>query len=113
MLSVDTIFYSPNNQRDEANSAKKKFMNYDGDHITLLNVMKEYQTVDGLAQWCSDHFINARTMRQVMDIRKQLISFCEQQEIDPTVSCGENHDQLLKCFLTGYFKNVALRQQDG
>jgi hypothetical protein len=113
MLSVDTIFFSPNDKREEANQAKKKFMNYDGDHITLLNVMNEYQSVDGLAQWCQDHFINARTMRQVMDIRKQLISFCQQQRIDPTISCGDGLDSLLKCFLSGFFKNVAFRHQDG
>jgi hypothetical protein len=113
MLSVDSVFFTPNDKREEANLAKKKFMNYDGDHITLLNVIKEYLSLKDVSQWCQDYFINHRNMRQVIDIRSQLQSFCKEQKIDPKVSCGEDYDSLLKCFLTGFFKNVALREQDG
>lgn len=113
MLSIDTIFFSPNDKREEANAAKKTFMSYDGDHITLLNVMREYQTVDGATKWCNENFINPRSMKQVMDIRKQLISFCELQALDPKLSCGEDYDNLLKCILAGFFKNVAVKQHDG
>jgi HrpA-like RNA helicase len=66
MLSVDPIFFTPQDKRDEATSSKRKFMNFEGDHVTLLNVMRAYQESKGDASWCQDHFINARSMKQIM-----------------------------------------------
>lgn len=66
MLSLDSIFFTPNDKRDEASVSKRKFMNFDGDHLTLLNVMREYQEMNGDSNWCQDHFVNARSMKQVM-----------------------------------------------
>lgn len=39
--------------------------------------------------------------------------FCEEQKIPADVSCGQEYEALLKCFLSGFFKNVAIRQHDG
>jgi HrpA-like RNA helicase len=113
MLSIDPVFFSPNDKRDEATASKKKFMNFDGDHITLLNVLRAYQDVKGDPEWCRDNFINYRTMKQIMDVRSQLIDFCKQQDILHDTTCGQEYEPLLKCILSGFFKNVAIRQQDG
>ncbi|KAI8922524.1 P-loop containing nucleoside triphosphate hydrolase protein [Powellomyces hirtus] len=114
MLSVDLIFFSPNDKREQAGQAKKRFMNYDGDHLTLLNVFSSFQTVHGDAAWCAENFISARSLKQVQDIRKQLVSFTSRQGIDTTVSCGtDNLEAVLKCFLSGCFQNVAMRTPDG
>ncbi|KAJ3272638.1 putative ATP-dependent RNA helicase dhx33 [Terramyces sp. JEL0728] len=113
MLSVDSLFFSPTDKRDEAQASKKIFMSYEGDHITLLNVMKAYESTKGDAQWCHDHFISARSMKNIMDIRKQLLSFASQQNIDTSASCGQDYESLIKCLLSGFFKNVAIRQHDG
>ena len=66
MLSIDPVFFFPYEQREEAAVAKKKFVNYDGDHITLLNVLKAYENIQNNAIWCRDHFINQRSMKQIM-----------------------------------------------
>jgi HrpA-like RNA helicase len=113
MLSVEPIFFSPSDKREESMAAKRKFMNYDGDHITLLNVMKEYCDRKDDVRWCNDHFVNKRSMKQVMDVRKQLEQFCVEQGMDPNISCGQNYASLIKCILAGFFKNVAIRQNDG
>eukprot|EP00842_Homolaphlyctis_polyrhiza_P007123 jgi/Hompol1/9/HPOL_001305-RA len=113
MLSVDPVFFSPHDKREEATAAKKKFMNFDGDHITLLNTAKAYLSAGGDTGWCNDNFINSRSMRQIMDIRKQLAQFCDQVGIPSSVSCGNDHESLLKCILSGFFRNVAIRQHDG
>ncbi len=113
MLSIDPVFFTPNDQRDEASTSKKKFMSFDGDHITLLNVLKAYQEVKGDAEWCHKNFINARSMKQIMEIRKQLIAFCQEQKIDTDISCGQDFEALIKSLLAGFFKNVAIRQHDG
>ncbi|KAJ3170754.1 putative ATP-dependent RNA helicase dhr2 [Geranomyces variabilis] len=114
MLSVDLIFYSPPDKREQAGAAKKRFMNYDGDHLTLLNVYQSYQTVAGDPSWCADNFVSARSLKQVADIRKQLVAFTARQGIDANVSCGtDNYEAVLKCFLSGCFQNVAMRTPDG
>jgi len=45
--------------------AKKKFTTLSGDLITTLNVLKGYKHY-GDAEWCKQHFINTRNMRQVL-----------------------------------------------
>ncbi|KAI8902060.1 P-loop containing nucleoside triphosphate hydrolase protein [Globomyces pollinis-pini] len=113
MLSVEPIFFIPNDKRDEAVTVRKTFMNFDGDHITLLNVLKSYQSVNGDSQWCLDHYVSKRSMKQIMDIRNQLISFCEKEKIDTSLTSDNDYEALLKTILSGFFKNVAIRQHDG
>lgn len=66
MLSIDSLFFTPSDKRDEAQASKKIFMSYEGDHITLLNVMKAYESTNGDTQWCHDHFISPRSMKNIM-----------------------------------------------
>ena len=118
MLSVDPIFFVPSDKREEAAAAKKQFLSYDGDHATLLNTLKAY-TEDGqsdMQRWCSDNFVHQRSLKQVLDIRNQLESFCKEQQILTTETPQPSNDaveSLLKCLLGGFFRNVAIRQHDG
>ncbi|KAJ3414817.1 putative ATP-dependent RNA helicase dhr2, partial [Chytridiales sp. JEL 0842] len=99
LLSVENVFFSPHDKREQAAEAKKKFVNYDGDHITLLNVMRGYEAVNGDVEWCNQNFINHRAMRNAVDIRKQLASFCEGMDISPTVSVGNEVEPILQSFV--------------
>ncbi|KAJ1523816.1 hypothetical protein HK096_001307, partial [Nowakowskiella sp. JEL0078] len=65
MLSVENVFFAPMDKREDASEAKKKFINHDGDHLTLLNVWDGYKAVNGDRDWCTQNFINGRAMRQV------------------------------------------------
>ena len=47
MLSVDSILFTPPNKREEALSARRKFLSDDGDHMTLLNIYRAYKGVKG------------------------------------------------------------------
>ncbi|KAG0056730.1 putative ATP-dependent RNA helicase dhr2 [Gryganskiella cystojenkinii] len=119
LLSVDTIFSAPSAKREEANEARQKFTSIDGDHLTLLNTLRAYESVKGDRDWCRENFINSRHMRHVLDVKKQLIQFCERScspsssfPIDPKKSCGHDYEIVLKCFLAGFFQNTALLQPD-
>ncbi|KAG0235515.1 putative ATP-dependent RNA helicase dhr2 [Actinomortierella wolfii] len=112
LLSVDTIFTFPSNKREEANEARQKFLSLDGDHLTLLNVLRAYESVKGDRDWCRENFINGRHMRHVLEVRKQLIEFCERVGINPRKSCEHDYEIVLKCFLAGFFQNAALLQPD-
>ncbi|KAJ3069100.1 putative ATP-dependent RNA helicase dhr2 [Podochytrium sp. JEL0797] len=113
MLSVETAFFSPHDKRDLANEAKKRFVNHEGDHLTLLNVMREYVAMKGDKEWCVQNFINARALKNAMEIRHQLSNFCTQLHIPPTASAGNEVEPILHCFVQGYFQNLAVLQVDG
>ncbi|KAF8932142.1 putative ATP-dependent RNA helicase dhx33 [Dissophora ornata] len=91
LLSVDSIFSVPSTKREEANEARQKFTSLDGDHLTLLNTVRAYESVKGDRDWCRENFINSHHMRHVMDVRKQLIEFCKRAEMDPSKTCGHDH----------------------
>ncbi|KAJ3221502.1 putative ATP-dependent RNA helicase dhx33 [Clydaea vesicula] len=126
-LSVDTLFNFPNDKKEEVTLALKKFNNYEGDHLTFLNIIKEFQSQKNGFDWCKENYIKFRSIKQALvsilttflfqpyyvhqDVQKQLIDLCAQNNI-PVTSTSKN-ENILKCFLSGFFQNVALKQTDG
>ncbi|CAG8688018.1 2603_t:CDS:10 [Cetraspora pellucida] len=110
ILSVDSIFFSPQDQRDHALDMKKKFISPLGDLITYLNVLRSYETHKGDLDWCKQNFVNKRNMKHVISVRKQLIQLCTRMKISSTSTCCENYEILLKCVLSGFFRNSAMLQ---
>ena len=53
LLSVDTVFFTPHDHKEKAVGCWQKFRSPDGDHLTLLNVYKAYQSVKGNKVWCA------------------------------------------------------------
>ncbi|KAJ2806449.1 ATP-dependent RNA helicase [Coemansia furcata] len=113
LLSVDSLFYAPADKRDESNAAQAVFRSSDGDHVTLLNLLRAYTAVNGDAEWCKEHFVNRRNMKHVLDVRVQLNRLCARLGLDTQRSCGADVDAVLRCFLAGFFHNCALLQPDG
>ncbi|KAG9286822.1 hypothetical protein G9A89_012372 [Geosiphon pyriformis] len=110
LLSVDSIFFTPQDKREQAVDAKKKFASPLGDLITLLNVLRGYEEQKGDSQWCRQNFINKRNIKHVLDVQKQLLHLCEHIGISAKISCGIDYDKLLKCMVCGFFGNTALIQ---
>ncbi|KAJ2369510.1 ATP-dependent RNA helicase [Coemansia sp. RSA 2610] len=113
LLSVDSLFFVPADKRDESQAAQAAFRARSGDHLTYLSLLHAYTRVDGDAAWCHEHFVNRRSMRHVLDVRRQLTRLCLRLQIDPERSCGADADAVLRCFLAGFFHNCALLQPDG
>jgi HrpA-like RNA helicase len=123
MLSVDSIFYSPYNKRDEANKSKMKFANKSGDHLTMLKVYNEFVNVikdisedkmwiehKKVEQWCNDHFINYRSMRKVLEVRQQLQEYVVRSNGNEQISsCGKDLSQVRKCLCAAFFIHAAVR----
>ena len=62
------MFFSPREKRDEAAEARKKFLSYEGDHVTLLNLWKAYRSDEARQQeraWCEENFVNVRALQHV------------------------------------------------
>lgn len=80
LLSVQNPFQRPPDQRKQAESAHEYFSIEVGDHLTLLNLMRQY-TLDPEARkdpsaWCWNNYLNPRAMKAAVDIRSQLERVC-------------------------------------
>ena len=110
MLSVESIFYSPRDKKEEAAQSRAKFHAYEGDQITLLNVYNGYSQCGAKQRnkWCRDHFINHRAMTRVESVRDQLKGYLTKLEL-PIDSSFPDIDPLRKSIVAGFFLNTAMR----
>lgn len=119
MLSAESVFVTNTLGSDQAgNSVKRVFATTEGgDHLTLLAVYNEYSKVAPAArrQWCKEHAINHKTMLKVENIRAQLRDYYTQLGLtlaSAIAKPGDSTEQVRKCFVTGFFNNVATLRQD-
>ncbi|KAH7404667.1 hypothetical protein KP509_15G036900 [Ceratopteris richardii] len=123
MLSVESIFYQPRGKSEEAKAAKQRFQCSDGDHITLVNVLRAYvcevermgnghAAGKGILRWCKENFINGRSLRRALDIYSQIERYLHGMGL-PTMSCKDDWMQFRRCLTAAFFLNAACRQADG
>ncbi|XP_014205255.1 pre-mRNA-splicing factor ATP-dependent RNA helicase PRP16 [Copidosoma floridanum] len=106
MLSVPSIFYRPKGREEDSDSAREKFQVPESDHLTFLNVYNQWKTNGYSSSWCTDHFIHAKAMRKVREVRQQLEEILKQQKMEVT-SCGTDWDIVRKCICSAYFHQAA------
>lgn len=113
MLSVQTVFYRPKEKQQQADQKKKKYMDSNGDHLTLLNVYNAWKQSNFNNAWCFENFIQSRSMRRVADVRKQLVQIMERHR-HRVVSCGRDTAKVRQALCAGYFRNAARKDpQEG
>ncbi|CAM6100534.1 unnamed protein product [Calypogeia fissa] len=129
MLSAESIFFTPREKLKEANAARQRFTSPYGDHITLVNVMRSYtQEVETsessgigadrkkvekrMRSWCSQNYVNGRSLRRSLDIRKQIRGHIEGMGL-ALVSCGDDLTAFRRCLAASFFLNSASLQPDG
>lgn len=106
LLSVESIFYTPKGKEQQVMSSRKQFTAAEGDHITLLNVYKNYKSVKGDKEWCKQHFINIRSLYTADKIRSQLVDYCKHMKYD-FQSCNGNIETILKCLTASSYLKIA------
>lgn len=113
VLSSESILLSPPAKRELAQSVRQKFCSGYGDHVTLLNIYREYTNIsqNNKRTWCHEHFINMRNILYAREIRAQLEEICKKCGLT-SASCGSQMDQIRKCLLTGLFMNIAELHRD-
>mmetsp|Transcript_14100 Transcript_14100/g.19418 ORF Transcript_14100/g.19418 Transcript_14100/m.19418 type:complete len:565 (+) Transcript_14100:297-1991(+) len=116
MLSSEPPFYTPRDMQAEAAAAHARFHSPHGDHLTLLNVLRDFLETPPSgkhrSQFASEHFLNLRALRHAADIHKQLEAHCVGMKL-PLKSCGNDSVPLRRSLVAGYFFNAAQRQPDG
>ncbi len=118
MLQVQSVFVTPGGQKLTADRAKLKFACTEGDHITILNVYKTYaeklnKYKRGVANWCSENFLNYKSLLRATQIRNQLIALLKKLKINTESSCGDRTEPILKCLCVAFFANSARAHYSG
>lgn len=93
-------------REEEADSVREKFMVPESDHLTLLNTYQQYKANGYSAQWCADHFIHAKAMKKVQEIRAQILDIMEKVKMDIR-TCGSDWDPVRKAIASAYFINAC------
>lgn len=100
-----------------ADNAKRTFFRAGGDHLTLLNVYNSWMENSESAQWCTENFIQIRSLRRARDIKEQLSNLMERVEIDVeneefSIYEDDQNTNIRKCIATGFFMNCARLHRD-
>ncbi|XP_065184258.1 pre-mRNA-splicing factor ATP-dependent RNA helicase PRP16-like [Sycon ciliatum] len=106
MLSVPAIFYRPKGREEESDAAREKFQVPESDHLTLLHVYQQWKSNTYSARYCNDHFIHAKAMRKVREVRQQLHDIMDKQKLE-LISCNTQWDIVRKCISSAYFFQAA------
>lgn len=125
LLSADNIFLHSTEQMGKVATTHKKFQSPHGDLITLLNVFKAFMATEESQRtnWCFQNFLNFRNLSYATKVRNQLEAICRKCKLIPsneksslpssTTSAKDvDYVDVRKCFLMGFYGNVAQLQKD-
>nr|XP_027202716.1 pre-mRNA-splicing factor ATP-dependent RNA helicase DHX16-like [Dermatophagoides pteronyssinus] len=113
MLSVNSsVFYRPKDKAVFADTARKRFFMPGGDHLTLLNVYKQWMDSAYSKQWCMENFVQYRSMCRARDVRDQLEKLMERVEAE-CKSCDNDNIAIRKTITSGYFYHTAKLNKGG
>nr|SZF06460.1 putative pre-mRNA-splicing factor ATP-dependent RNA helicase DHX16 [Psoroptes ovis] len=113
MLSVNSsVFYRPKDKAVFADTARKRFFMPGGDHLTLLNIYKQWMDSGYSKQWCAENYIQYRSMCRARDVRDQLEKLMERVEAE-VKSCDNDNVAIRKAITSGYFYHTAKLNKGG
>lgn len=106
MLSGPSVFYRPDGREEESDRERERFYIHDSDHLTLLNVYKQWQRNNESSNWCSLRFINYKLMVKVRDVVDQLKHIMNTHKYRLSSSNDEN--VIKRCICKSYFHQAAM-----
>lgn len=112
MLSLqNSVFFRPKDRKEAADNARKAFNDSLGDHLSLLNIWRQYEESNYSSQWCHEHFIQVKSMKKARDIREQIVNLLDRVEIE--LKSNPDAEAIRKAFSMGFFSNSAQIQRSG
>ncbi|CAJ2501025.1 Uu.00g038780.m01.CDS01 [Anthostomella pinea] len=128
LTAGESIFQQLNSEDerfDEVEDARRELYRREGDVLTYLTTMQRYASENAdRVEWCRARRLNQRTMRQALNIRRQLRGICVKEKLFLTTEPPPPDPQpfqplsparaetLLKCFLRGFATKTALLAPD-
>jgi len=116
LISVPTMFLRPKEAQSQADAAHSSFAHLHGDHLTLLNAYHAYLKNKHDPNFCYDHFLNSRAMKQAESIREQLLRIMTRNNLRLCSTDFTSRDysiNIRKALLSGYFMRVAHAERGG
>jgi ATP-dependent RNA helicase DDX35 len=119
-LQGGSVWFHHEDNKKATETARRKFAVEEGDHLTLLNVYQAFVTKGSKkAKWCSDNFLNFKSLTRSVSIRNQLQRYLERfgvkERDSETLRAGgpDRAEMIRRCLTTGYFAHAAKMQPDG
>ena len=130
LLSVENILYAPKGMEKQVIKKRKKFINYESDHLTLLNIFNFFKDVlkskskKESVDFAREHFLNEKSLLKAMLIQEQIQEYINQIRIKRSQDVSmtktnvqeETYDkhkqyQIIRCLMEGLPLNVANRDK--
>jgi pre-mRNA-splicing factor ATP-dependent RNA helicase DHX16 len=111
----NAVFYRPRDKAVLADAARAAFARGcggAGDHAVLLAVYNGWQESGYSLAWCSENYVQAKSMKRARDVREQLVALCERVEV-PLLSAPGDMEALGQAITSGFFYNVARMDRSG
>lgn len=85
------------------------------DHLTLLNIFRQYEESGFSSSWCDSLSLQPRILARAREIRKNLHSVLVRCSEKGAVisSCGDDDTAVRRCLVAGYFSHAAKLGHDG
>ncbi|GAB5029679.1 atp-dependent rna helicase dhx35 isoform x1 [Nannochloropsis oceanica] len=117
LLQVQNLWTSPKGRESRAlqEESMSDLAQREGDHLTLLHIYRAWEEAGRSMEWCTERFINPRSLARAREIRGQLRKYLERYKPAGSVfaSCCEDTEALRRCIVAGFFFNAARLQSDG
>lgn len=110
MLSVPPPFQRPRWAQKAADRAHQVFASGLGDHLTLLGTYSRYCASGAKSEFCKDHFLQERSMKQAENVSKQLRGIVQKRGLltqQPPLQGGGLTVALRKSLIEGFFMQTA------
>lgn len=110
LLSVQTVWAGSSHKAQDA--ARSRFAVYEGDQLTLANVLRAFMRSKESARWASGKGLDVRVLQRAAQVRAQLAKFAVRFGLR-TESCGRDTDKVRRAIVRGFFPHAAQRQVGG
>merc|ERR1719161_921833 len=107
MLSVPTPFMRPRAAQKRADKAHQAFASGLGDHVTLLAAFLAYRGAGKRSDFCWEHYLQERGLRQAESIHRQLQGIARSMKTGALDRKKGLNDALRRSILEGFFMQCA------
>ena len=111
LLSVQGLFYQI---KDSVyiGKAKQKYGVIEGDHLSLLNLRREYAKNRQKSSMCKEIHINETVMKSTWNVEKNIKVYLKKFNLKGLSALDTDGEDIRKALLAGYFLNVAQKNSD-
>jgi len=103
-LGMRNIFNRPKEKENEADMAHAGFKDPSSDALTFLNIWEGYAGAGFDDSWCRDNFLSAKSLAEVVKIRRQLLRILAQSGLE--LSEKKNTDDVARAVCCGLVFNL-------